>query len=195
MITVLLYGHLAKQFGRRHELDILTPAEAIRALCVNYKTFKNAIIQDGQIAYFVRVGKEDRADKEGLHLPVSGNCIKIIPAIGGRGGLGKVLFGAGLIGLSFIPGLQGVTLFGNTTLTGLLGNVGFSMVLGGVSSLLFSPPKQKTSSTERGETKPSYAFSGAVNTVAQGNPVPVFYGGPMRIGSQVISAGLVTENL
>ena len=32
MITVKLYGHLGKRFGKLHRFDISTPAEAIRAL-------------------------------------------------------------------------------------------------------------------------------------------------------------------
>lgn len=194
MVTVLLYGHLAKQFGKRHLFDIVTPAEAVRALCANFKGFKQAIIQDGQAAYHVLAGKEDRADEKDLHLPVGKiHTVKIIPSVAGKGGLGKILLGAVLIGLSFyFPGVSGA-------LSGLLSSaassIGFSLVLGGISTLLFAPPKPKNSSTERAENKPSYAFNGAVNTIGQGNPVPYFFGGPLRVGSQVISAGLSTENL
>lgn len=42
-----------------------------------------------------------------------------------------------------------------------------------------NPPDQRT----------SYLFDGAVNTVAQGGPVPIIYG-RMRVGSVVVSAGI-----
>jgi predicted phage tail protein len=195
MVVVLLYGHLAKQFGKRHELDIATPAEAIRAFCANYKDFKNSIMLHDQPGYRVLAGVEDRAFDVGMQLPVgSSSTIKIIPVIAGSGGgLGRILLGAALIGASFIPGLQGVTLLGNTLLTSTLTSVGISMILGGVSSLLFSPPKQQQSSNQRPENKPSYSFNGAINTIGQGNCIPVGYG-RMRVGSQVISAGTETVN-
>ncbi len=194
MVTVLLYGHLAKRFGKRHVLDIKTPAEAIRAFMANYKDFKDAIMQHNQPGYRVLAGSEDRADEYGLHLPVGNKqLLKIIPVIAGSGGLGRIVLGAALIGASFIPGLQGITLFGNTLLTSTLSSVGVSMILGGVSSLLFSPPKPQRSGNERPENKPSYSFNGSVNTIGQGNCIPVGYG-RMRVGSQVISAGTETAN-
>jgi predicted phage tail protein len=70
--------------------------------------------------------------------------------------------------------------------------IGWGLVLGGVSSLLFTPKTHDPAATERPENKPSYAFNGPVNTTAQGNPVPVGYG-RLRVGSQVISAGLYVE--
>ena len=124
--------------------------------------------------------------------------IKIIPAIGGSGGLGKVLLGAALIGLSFIPGLQ-APLFAATwgplagvSFASIAGSIGFSLVLGGVSSMLFKPNTVKSTSSERPNNRPSYSFNGAINTVGQGNPVPLAYG-RLRVGSQVISAGLRVE--
>jgi predicted phage tail protein len=195
MVTVLLYGHLASQFGKKHILDIVTPAEAIRALSANFKTFKKALIQDEQMAYRILVGKEDRADKSNLHLPVGKiKTVKVVPLVNGSNGIGRVLVGAALIAASFyLPGAGAVA--GGITASSVASSVGFSLVLGGISSLLFAPPKQTINSYERPENKPSYAFNGAVNTIAQGNPVPYFYGGPLRIGSQVISAGLVADNL
>jgi predicted phage tail protein len=196
MVTVILYGHLATQFGKKHMLNIATPAEAVRAMSANYKAFKAAVVQDGQLAYRVLVGKEDRADDEGLHLPVGQlKTVKIIPLISGAGGFGKVLLGAALIGASFfLPGTPLLAGF-SFSAASIATSVGFSLLLGGVSQMLFAPPKPKSLSNERPENKPSYAFNGAVNTVAQGNPVPYFYGGPLRVGSQVISAGLVAERL
>ncbi|HHH1307693.1 TPA: tail assembly protein, partial [Yersinia enterocolitica] len=38
-----------------------------------------------------------------------------------------------------------------------------------------------------------YAFGGPVNTVAQGNPIPIGYGERI-IGGAIISAGIYTED-
>lgn len=196
MITVILYGHLAKKFGKRHEMEISTPAEAIRALCANFKDFKAEVIQDGQALYNLFAGSEDRADVDAMHLPVGNfKTVKIIPIISGRGGLGKVLLGAALIGASFFLPVTPLISGFSFSLSSIASGIGFSLLLGGISSMLFSPPKPKTSSTERPSNLPSYAFNGAVNTIGQGNPVPYFFGGPLLVGSQVISAGLTTENI
>jgi predicted phage tail protein len=201
MVTILLYGHLAQQFGKRHQFDIATPAEAIRAMSANFKAFKASIMQDGRAAYKIVAGTENRSDEQALQLPVGqSNTIKIIPIVMGSSGLGRVILGAALIAASFYFPYASATLkFGlyssSISLAGVASSIGFSLVLGGVSQMLFAAPKSQSTTTERPDNKPSYAFSGAVNTVGQGNPVPYFFGGPLRIGSQVISAGLVTENI
>lgn len=197
MIAVILYGHLAKQFGKRHMLAVNTPAEAVRAMCANYKQFRQAIMLHNQMAYRVLAGNEDRADEEGLRLPCGkAKTIKIIPVIAGSGGIGKILLGAALLGASFmLPGTAfGLTEFGLFA-TNALSSIGFSLLLGGVSSLLFSPPKPQKGASERPENRPSYNFNGPINTTQQGGAVPLCYGGPIRVGSQVISAGTETVNL
>jgi predicted phage tail protein len=195
MITVILYGFLAEQFGKRHQLAIKTPAEAMRALCANYSGFKKAVIESGY-EYRVLVGKEDRATEEGLHLPAT-KTIKIVPLVNGSGGFGKILLGAALIAASFyLPGAQYFSAASSFSINAaaIASSIGFSLLLGGVSQMLFSPPKAKASASEKANNLPSYAFNGAVNTTGQGNPVPVCYG-KVRVGSQVLSAGLRAADL
>jgi predicted phage tail protein len=195
MITVLLYGFLAEKYGKRHKLAIRTPAEAIRALSANYADFKQSLVESGY-EYRVLVGAEDRADEHGLHLPAT-KTIKVIPLVSGSGGLGKALLGAALIAASFyLPGTQFLSAASSFSfsLSGIASSIGFSLLLGGVSQMLFAPPKAKSGASERAANLPSYAFNGAVNTTGQGNPVPVCYG-KLRVGSQVISAGLRADNI
>lgn len=198
MLTVFLYGHLAEKFGKKHRLAVKSPAEAIRAFCANYPHFRQAVIDGG--GYRILAGKEDRANGDGLHIPTS-KAIKIVPVVSGASGLGKVLAGAALIGLSFVPGLQ-APLFSVTSgflagvsVASIAGSIGFSLVLGGISSALFSPSRAGASgNSERPENRPSYNFNGAINTTGQGGPVPLCYG-RLRVGSQLISAGTETANL
>jgi predicted phage tail protein len=192
MLVVYLYGHLAKAYGKRHELDVKSPAEAIRAFSANYKDFKQRVIDGG--GYRVLAGKEDRADD--IHLPTS-RSIKIIPVIQGSGGLGKIVLGAALIAASFyLPGTQFISAFSSFSFSAsaIASSVGFSLLLGGVSQLLFSPPKAESGEGERADNKPSYNFNGAVNTSGQGNAISLAYG-RLRVGSQLISAGTETANL
>lgn len=195
MLTVKLYGHLAEQFGATHKISANTPAEVIRAFCANYKDFKKSVVQDGKALYKIIVGRENRSDTEQIHLGAS-KVVKIVPVVAGAGGLGKVVLGAALIVASFYMPTYFTTqgLFAATNLSSIASSIGWSLVLGGVSQMLFSPPKMKMNSGERPENLPSYAFSGAVNTTGQGNPVPICYG-RLRVGSQVISSGLSVAQL
>jgi predicted phage tail protein len=191
MIVVTLYGFLAEKYGKHHKLSVKTPAEAIRAFCANYKDFKEAIIQDGQAAYKILAGNENRSNPDALHIGTSKH-IKIIPTVSGKGGFGKILLGAALIVASFY--LPGATYFSTASsisinASAIASGIGTALLLGGISQVLFSPPKAKNNQGERPENMPSYAFSGAINVTGEGNCIPVCYG-QLRVGSQVVSTGL-----
>ena len=72
-----------------------------------------------------------------------------------------------------------------------MATIGASMILGGVIELLSPVAKTNSGDGESATNKPSYNFNGAINTQAQGHPVPLAYGRVM-CGSAVISAGMVT---
>jgi predicted phage tail protein len=191
MLNVILYGFLAEKYGKHHKINAKSPAEVIRAFCANFKDFKDSIIQDGQAHYKVLAGGDNRSNQQGLHTGTS-KTIKIIPTVSGKGGFGKILLGAALIVASFY--LPGATYFSaassfSINASAIAAGLGTSLLLGGISQLLFSPPKAKSNQGEKPDNLPSYAFSGAVNVTGEGNPVPLCYG-KLRVGSQVISTGL-----
>ncbi len=70
--------------------------------------------------------------------------------------------------------------------------LGAVMALGGVVQML-APQQVGQSSRDDANNAASYNFNGAVNTTAQGNPVPILYG-RMIVGSAVISAGIYSED-
>jgi predicted phage tail protein len=187
MKTIVLLGELGRKFGRKHMLDVKSPAEAIRALCANFKDFASFVAssEERNVAYRVINVRDDIGEDE-LHYP-AGRMITIAPVVAGAlpKWLKKVLIGTALIAASFlVPGLG--------ILAPVAFNVGVSMALGGVAELLTPVPKAPA---PQEENQPSYIFNGPVNTTAQGHPVPVGYG-RMIVGSAVISAGFnVTEVL
>ena len=193
MKTVMLYGFLGQQFGRVHRYDVANPAEAVRALCATLAGFKKALHDGG--AYRVIIGGQKDVDSDTVFHPMSDQqSIRIVPVLAGSNGFGKVLLGAALIGLSVaFPYASAVTSFGSFSLASVASNVGFSLVLGGVSQMLFKPPSAPQSS-ERPDNKPSFMMNGTVNTTGQGNVVPVLYG-RLFIGSQVISSGLSVSQI
>jgi predicted phage tail protein len=198
MRQVRLAGHLGNAFGGLHHFDISTPAEAIRALCANHRGFKQYVLKHNAPGYRVLVGKSERGEDE-LHVGTSSGTITIVPVVAGAGGgFGKVLLGAALIGASILlPAISPIgntILFGTTTVGSLLGSVGISLVLGGVAGMLFKPPKAKSSSAERPDNLPSFAFDRAINTTGQGNAIALCYG-EFLCGSQVISNGLSVDDI
>lgn len=185
MREVVLYGHLAKKFGKRHFFDVNSPAEAVRALCANFKDFQKAVTSDNSIGYQVVNGDTDSDVKE-LHYPASGK-IKIIPRVFGSSGTAKLLIGVVLIAAAvvFSPFLGAAAPY--------VMNIGIALALGGIVQLL-SPPPKINEPAERPENKPSYLFNGPVNTTAQGHPVPLAYG-RLRVGSAIVSAGISVEQI
>ena len=196
MKTIKLHGWLGKRFGRTFELDVASPAEAVRALCSQLPGFQSALAAD-EPGFRVKVDK-DALTESALGYPFSNReTLHIVPVVagaGGKNGLGQILLGIVILVAAFFTGgtALGAFAIGGTTVTAALTSFGISLVLGGIAQMLFAPPS--ASSQERPENKPSYAFSGAVNTIQQGGNVPVAYG-ELRIGSQVISAGLFVEDI
>jgi len=191
MREVRLYGHLGKQFGKVFRLDVASPAEAVRALCANFSGFDVALASYAP-GYHVIVGKNDIGIGD---LTFHGRApIKIVPAVtGAKSGLGQVVVGALIIIAAFYTGGASIGASGGIT-AGTVGTMalsfGTSLIIGGLSQMLTSAPSVE--STEAATNNPSYVFNGPVNTVAQGNPVPLCYG-RMIVGSQVVSAGLSVE--
>ena len=199
--TIKLSGFLGKKFGRVHRLAVDSPAEAIRALSVikaGFREFLENSHKNG-VAYRFLVGNEalERSElKESLHMKQGASTtFELVPVINGaKSSLGQILFGAALMAFAWwaMPamGFAAVGTVGAMS-TSVFG-IGMSLALGGVAQLL--APKVKAESKEAVENKPSYIFNGAVNTVAQGNPVPILYG-RMRVGSQVVSAGITSNDI
>jgi predicted phage tail protein len=202
MTTVVLLGELGRRFGRRHELDIRSPAEAVRALCANFAEFLPFVASSSErhVGYRVLAGRDPVAAAD-LHLPAP--RVTIAPVIMGAGGsIGQILTGVALVGAAFFTGgasLVSTGMFGfgtaiETTFFGALAlNIGTALALGGIVQLL-SPQPTASAPRERPDSLPSYAFNGAVNTTAQGQPVPIGYG-ELIVGSAVVSAGISTDNL
>ena len=209
MRNVIFHGELAEFIGHKSlEAKVSTVAETMRFLVCN---FPNVEAHMAQKYYKIIIGKSEIEESE-LHYPMGGSDINIVPVISGAGGnFGKIFLGAALIGASFLfPGaglfgtqsVFGATAFGTGAAAGgafgtfvgtALSAVGATMVLGGVSGMLFPQPQEPDFSNE-GEPRISFNFSGTQNTSRAGTPVPIVYG-EIFTGSVVISAAIDTEQV
>ena len=209
MRNVIFHGELAEFIGHKSlEAKVSTVAETMRFLVCN---FPNVEAHMAQKYYKIIIGKSEIEESE-LHYPMGGSDINIVPVISGAGGnFGKIFLGAALIGASFLfPGaglfgtqsVFGATAFGTGAAAGgafgtfvgtALSAVGATMVLGGVSGMLFPQPQEPDFSNE-GDPRISFNFSGTQNTSRAGTPVPIVYG-EIFTGSVVISAAIDTEQV
>ena len=200
MKVVKVYGALRKRLGRcRFEFEAATPAQALKALCVNFPGLDKWLIdseKDG-VGYRVMVGKERVADDLNvLAMPWSEQEVfSITPVIAGAGGVGRIVLGAALIATAvLVPGL-GTTLgtvgiFGSTfgVVSAGIGAIGAGLVLTGVADII-SPQPSLDSGLDEAVQLESFTFSNVVNTSKQGLPVPIAYV-RVFVGSAVISSGL-----
>ena len=213
MKVVKVYGALRERLGQcRFELNVATPAQAIKALCVNFPGLDKWLIdseQDG-VAYRVRVGKEEATpdDISVLGLPWSEREVfSITPVVAGAGGFTRAVFGGLLIGASFLfpgAGLFGASAFGAfgplaagtvgtlTTVGTALSAVGAGLVLTGVSQIISPTPPSGLELKEANRIQ-NVSFSGITNTSQQGLAVPIAYG-RLFVGSAVISSGLDVDH-
>jgi predicted phage tail protein len=151
MKVVKVYGALRKKLGQcRFQFDVDTPAQALKALCVNFPGLDKWLIdseQDG-VGYRVTVGKE-KITTEGsmaLVMPWSEREVfSITPVIAGAGGgTGQILAGVGLVAFAILTAGAGAGFLGlgagltGTAATGPLA-AGFAVqsgfVLGSAASI------------------------------------------------------------
>jgi|TARA_B100000073_G_scaffold229938_2_gene191914 predicted phage tail protein len=197
MKVVKVYGALRKRLGQcRFEFDVATPAQAIKALCVNFEGLEKWLIdseKDG-IGYRVAVSREkvSEQDMSPLFMPFSEKEVfSITPVIAGASsGTGSILLGVGLIAASiFIPGSAVVfgTTFGKISLG--IGLAGGALVLGGIAQAISPQPELGLERGKEAARLESFIFNNVVNTAKQGLPVPIAYG-RVFVGSAVLSSGL-----
>tara|TARA_R100000406_G_scaffold86004_1_gene69731 strand:- start:1721 stop:2362 length:642 start_codon:yes stop_codon:yes gene_type:complete len=211
MKVVKVYGLLRERLGQsRFEFDVTTPAQAIKALCVNFSGLDKWLIdseRDG-VGYRVAVGTEEVSEENisPLIMPFSDREVfSITPVVAGAGrGLGSILVGAALIavslavpgagvaGTSFLASAGSAATFG-AGVAAAAGSLGVALVLGGIAQAI-SPQPDLDSTLDESVQLESFTFSNVVNTSRQGMPVPIAYG-RLFVGSGVLSSGLDVDQV
>ena len=192
MKVVKVYGALRKRLGQcRFEFDVATPAQAIKALCVNFPGLDKWLIdseKDG-VGYRVAVSKEKvtEQDVSSLLMPFSDKEVfSITPVVAGAGrGTGQILAGVALVALTLVPG--GLPIAG--TLATKIGLLGGSLILSGIATAISPQPDMGLERGREAAKLESFVFNNVVNTSKQGLPVPIAYG-RVFVGSAVLSSGL-----
>jgi predicted phage tail protein len=210
MKVVKVYGALRKFLGGRcrFEFEVDTPAQALKALCVNFPGLDKWLMdREGEGTGFrVTVGRDKITTEapEGLVLPWSEREVfSITPVICGAGqGFGQVLAGIGLVAFAILTAGAGAGFLGlgagltagtftlGAAASTAIGGIGAALILGGVAQMISPQPNMGNLTSGREAARlESFTFSGIVNTSKQGLPIPVAYG-RVFVGSAVISSGL-----
>jgi predicted phage tail protein len=201
---VHLMGNLGKQFGEEWSVNCTTVSECLRLIecqATNFRKYLIEIVEQGT-NFSVRTGEELIGTGEELFMNVNAEDIYITEIPAGSGGWGKILVGALLITAAiFVPylpvflstvttttigagGLATATVTLGTTGAGAfaamaLGSIGLNLIMAGVNELLMPKP-------DKGKAGGAI-FSGPVNNVKQGQPVPLLYG-ELIVGGSPISS-------
>jgi predicted phage tail protein len=211
MRTIHLYGKLKKEFGPSFRFDVMTAAEALRALnCAFPGKFVTAL----ETGYFKLV-RGDRRSGMSLDLGLINELklgfadLHLIPVAKGAvmsqsaKGTTKVVLGAALIGgaLLFSGGTLAAPLLGMSSIVpgtavlgfsgiswGSIALVGLGLTLAGAATLL-SKPTVSTASTGVNVNNGNIGNSGQ-----QGDAVPLIYG-EVLTGSVPISAQSDVEDI
>lgn len=188
LTTIKLYGQL-RQFGKVYHLAVRSPAEAVKALCVQIPGFERFLsnAKSRGLEFAIFRDKRNIGEKE-LTFNGTGD-IRIAPVIVGskRAGLLQTIIGVVIVALAWWNPL------GWSAATALaVGMGGGSMAIGGAIQML-SPQPGGLKTSAGPENTPGYAFGSAKNTTASGNPVPLCYG-KRRVGGAIISAAIYAED-
>ena len=182
MIKLKVYGRLRKFLGKAEfEINAATPKEVFSFLLNSFDGIQEHIEKQ---EYCIMAGNinvtEDLID---LKLK---DEIKIIPVVHR-----DILFLCAGAGAKFagatISAMSGAIA---TFVGGALTSIGINMLIGGVTNMLFPPPKPPSNKSQ--EQDPSFIFNGTANISKQGVPINILYG-ELLIGSNTISANIDTH--
>jgi predicted phage tail protein len=196
-VKVKLLGELGRKFGRSYQFMALNPKEVLSALSNQIEGFSDYLRGAHENGVFFKL---ITADPEGIdynECMMPCETLVIAPVITGAGGsgmsIGKILLGAVLIGLAFVPGIGVATtgaLAGKFTAVGTaLFGIGGALLFGGIAELLTPTPKKPK------ENEQSFLFDRAVDLTSQGFPIPLLYGEFLAASPLVISSAISTESV
>ena len=198
---IKLYGNLAEKIGHKEFTDIAVSnaAQAVSFLINNFPELEPFMSDK----YYKVLVQDYELGEDEIHYPIGQSDISFVPVIAGSGSVGKIILGGALIAMSF--GVGGI--FASPLAFGAKGfgfaaaglgakaafGIGASLVLSGVSDMLFPVPKMPEFSSEQ-DPRLSFNFSGTQQTTRAGTPVPIVYG-EIFTGSVVISGAVDTEQV
>lgn len=186
LTKVILDGPMGRKFGKEWMLAVSTPTEALQLIEANTEGFgawvreKRTQYANYRVTIIDKRGKKMTLDKAHFGLRRSPPAvIRFTPLTQGASAVARMVVGVALM-ISAIwlgPGAFAA---------------GASLFVGGLIEVLSPTPKLDSGTASDDGT--SYYFNGAVQTTAQGVPVPLIIGRCM-VGSQPVNVDITIEQL
>tara|TARA_Y100000389_G_scaffold198218_1_gene234297 strand:- start:10435 stop:11301 length:867 start_codon:yes stop_codon:yes gene_type:complete len=199
---VYLEGEIGEKFGKEFTLDVDSFKEVIKCLDCNFSELRPYLVEchENGIGFVCEVDNTPITNDAELllHYPTGDMTIRALPT--GSDGIAKIVLGAVLVALLFVPGVgavvggaAGSTIFGAATAVGASGLaigaalglavLGGALLMQGLTEMMAPDPAVDSGGTQKED---SYLFQGAGQTIVEGDPLPILYG-ELRIPGRPIS--------
>jgi len=196
MKTIKLFGNLADLYKPEWLLDVRSPSEALRAINANRPGFLAECDAGDYVCVLVDESNPEETarqvtDKNGLD--AWGNeVLYVVPKVGGdiSGIVGAI------IAYAVPAGVAAAAYAAIYVAVYIVVYVALAVAISAISSLIAGTPDSfGANDTEAPENKPSYLMNGVVNTAKQGHRMSLLYGGPVLVGSAVLSSRINTKDV
>lgn len=186
-------GRLGEKFGHEWEADCQTVTEIFQLIECQSIGFKNYMIKCGEenAGFSIRAGGDILEFAEELGLNINAKDIYITEVPSGASGGWKIFAAAVIIaflwwnpyGWAAAGTVGGGASFSTAAFSSTIGQIAFAVALNlaitGINELLMP-------SVDKNNSRAGYFFNGPINTVKQGQAVPILYG-ELIIGGAPIS--------
>ncbi len=178
-VKVVLHGHLKDKQPVECYFSGATAAEVINGFCKQTGVLD---VPMGEEKHCISVVGFETQEALFSPLPANVTELHLVPAlIGGKsGGFFRIVIGAVLIASVIatggLTGTFGVTLWGSTMLSEVMINMGISLILGGLISMLSPAPKIDTTGDSESDPEASKYLGATGNSVRVGTRIPLLYG-------------------
>lgn len=197
MKQIRLFGDLEK-FKSEWSLDVLTVAEAVRAIEANRPGFVAAASAGDYVLILADFENPDHSRQvttdNALH-PWGNEVLFVVPRVGGNDPISATMIMYASIQLTGTIVMSTAVASIMATVLNVVIGMAISMALNAVVGLISgSNDGTKATNQEAPENKPSYLFNGVVNTTRQGHRIPLLYG-QLIVGSSVLSSQIHVKDI
>lgn len=177
MVNVYLYGHLADKYGSEFKFKAKTVQEVLTALSCNFPDLMQTISKAQAYSFLVgKDGDKTTLNEDQIKTSLLWDDLHIVPYVGGAEGI--------TISMVIMAIVKAVI------------SAAISMAISYlIQSMMGTPEVSNYDSFDSQGKKASFLFTGSVNRTEQGVPVPIIYGGPVLVGSVVVSSGIDIEDV
>ena len=167
LVKIIFHGALKRICPKEYEVNADTPVEAIRGLT---NQFRDKLFRKDGKRFICRVA--ECPDAIGLSSGIRSSELNIYPIFSASGGGNSTPWTMIAVGAIILTAavFLGPGAFGSTT-SSIIGGIGLSMMLSGVS-LLLAP----STDTSFDNSESSRTFGNNGNTTKIGTPIPIGYG-------------------